>query len=205
MTFKDVSRRRITVAAAALTIAGVGVAWAFGGGTTMASATGKTRAATPAASASAVEAPVADGTSDAASTTAANGAQQAAVRARRALRRAIVADGSSVAAGGVAVDRSQIAATASASAGEQGSDDDAGEAADITLRIPQRVSVTLPTVSNIRLPRVESGSVQVGTLPSVQPGWTTTVDLGDPEPQVTLPKVSVGPVATVTMPGASID
>lgn len=204
MTFKHVSKRRITAAATALTIAGVGIAWAFGGGSTMVSATGKARPATPAESVASVAA-VVDRASDAAGTTAANAAQQAAVRARRVLGRALSADRISVAAAEVAVAGSQPAAQALAPAGEDGSDDEAHEAADIALRIPQRVSVSLPKVTNVRLPRVEGGSVQVGTLPSVQPGWRTTVDLGNPEPQVTLPKVNVGPVATVTMPGASIE
>ena len=203
MTFKHVSKRRIAAAATALTFAGAGIAWAFGGGSTIVAATGKGRAATPAASAATMA--EVDGTSDAAGTTAAGGAQQAVVGARRALRRAMSADRISVAAAEVAVARSQAAANTAAPADEVGSDDGAGESADVALRIPQRASVSLPKVTNVGLPRVEGGSVRVETLPSVQPGWKTTVDLGDPEPQVTLPKVNVGPVATVTMPDASIE
>ena len=204
MTFKHVSKRRITAAATALTVAGVGVAWAFGGGTTMVSATGKARqktAAQPAASAAAVV----DGAGEAAGTTAASAAEHSAVQAQRVLRWALAGDWMSVVAAEVAAAGAQTGANASAPTGEAESDDGAGEVADITVRIPHRVSVSLPKVTNVRLPRVEGGSVQVGTLPSVEPGWKTTVDLGDPDPQVTLPNVNVGPVATVTMPGVSID
>ena len=205
MTFNHVSKRQMAAAATALTIAALGIACSVGGGTTVTAAR-KSRAAATATPAASVDAgAVVDGATEAAATTAGAVSERAGLRARQALRRV-------GAANGVALARFSPAASASANGSstfspgaENDPDETAGDAADIVLRIPQRASVSLPRVSNITLPRVEGASVQVGTLPSAQPGWKTTVDLGDPEPQVTLPKVHVGTVATVTMPGVSID
>ena len=200
MTLKHVSKRRLAVAASALTIAGMGVACTVGGGSTAVTAARTGRAAAAAQPAAAIDAgAVVDGATDVASATADRVIGRTALRSRQALRRVLAADRITLAAAGTSVSTGQSGTTASSPAAP--AEDDA----DISLRLPRKASVTLPTVSGVQLPRVQGGSVQLGTLPSAQPGWVTTVDLGDPDPQVTLPQVRVGPVAKVTMPGVSLD
>lgn len=197
MMFDNVmNKRRIAIAGTALTVAGLGIGSLFGGGTSAVSAAGKVRAASPAASVDGNA--VVGGATEYAAALADRAAERAAFRGVRLAAGLVGRTSDSVIAPADAHRGAQAAAAPAADAID-------GDTADIVVRVPQRVSVTLPRVSNVRLPRVEGPRVALGTLPSAQIGWTSTVDLGDPEPQVTAPKVHVDQVATVTMPGASID
>jgi hypothetical protein len=69
--------------------------------------------------------------------------------------------------------------------------------------MPRRVTVDLPAYEAGRAPSATPPSVEKGEAPSVEPGWTTTVDLGT-APQVTAPTVDRGEPGTMKPPAAHV-
>ena len=78
-----------------------------------------------------------------------------------------------------------------------------GKGADSSSRLPRKVVVGLPSYESGRPPSVTGPTVDRGTSPSVDPGWTTTIDLGEP-PSVGRPSVDPGGGGTFHPPTVEI-
>jgi len=70
-------------------------------------------------------------------------------------------------------------------------------------RMPRRVEITLPSHEGGRAPSATAPTVDRGTTPSVEPGWKTTIDLGE-APHVGRPSVDPGEMGTVYRPTVNV-
>ena len=71
------------------------------------------------------------------------------------------------------------------------------------VRVPRRVVIGLPSYEGGRAPSASAPSVDRGTPPSVEPGWTTTIDLGEP-PRADSPSVDPGESGTFHEPTVEV-
>lgn len=79
-----------------------------------------------------------------------------------------------------------------------------GEGANGSSRLPRKVVIGLPSYDEGRPPSATAPTVDRGTPPSVDPGWTTTVDLGE-APSVGRPSVDPGEGGTFHPPTVETD
>jgi hypothetical protein len=70
-------------------------------------------------------------------------------------------------------------------------------------RLPRTVVISLGSYESGRPPSATSPTVNTGTRPSVDPGWTTTIDLGK-APSVVAPSVDPGESGTWEPPSVHI-